>query len=440
MRGEAERVVGGAVAAPGEAPAVRVRRVEGAPVVSVRVWLDGGARVEGIPGLAYLTGRLLAEGTRRRSWRDIADHVEARGMMLRTFGSFESHGVAVDALADDWQEALELAAELVAEPAFPAERTAWAARQVTAELDSLADRPEVRTAWAFLEQIYAGHRRALPLQGTASALATLASADCAAFHLRALASGLRVTVAGVIDEEGVAARVEQLFATVGDATAEPLPTVPPAAPRPGGGRRVVELPAARDEGDDGGEGEAEDAGQAHLYLGHLTIDRRHDDFEALEVAAVVLGAGAGLTGRIPERIREREGLAYTATAHTTAGAGLDPGRLVVYVGTGVATVAAAETAARQELARLVADGPSAEEVGEAVAYLLGREPFHRETARQWADLLAEADHYRLPLDDPEWRRRRLERLTREEVAAAVARHLRPDDLDVTIGRPTEEGR
>lgn len=441
---------------------LQVRRVEATPVVAVRVWLPGGARVEAVPGLAYVTGRVLAEGTLRRSWREVADQVEARGMVLTTTGSFESHGLAVDALADDWRQALELAAEIVAEPAFPQERTAWAARQVAAELESLADQPEVRTAWAFLEQLYHPHRRALPLQGTADSLPGITPADCAAFHARGLAAGPRVTVAGLVDEEAVAARVEELFgelfaeisAGADDAAEEVAVDAAPAPPEGLAERRIVRLPPPGD-GDEGEEDEGDGdelhtddgavdtegdaaAGQAHLYLGHLTIERRHPDFEALEAAAVVLGAGAGLTGRIPERIREREGLAYAATAHTVAGAGFDPGRLVVYVGTGLGTVEAAEAAAREELARFVAEGPSEGEVADAVAYLLGRDPFRRETARQWADLLAEARHYRLPLDRPEWRRQRLERLTRDEVAAAVARHLRPDDLKVTVGLPAAE--
>jgi zinc protease len=439
---------------------LQVRRVEAAPVVAVRVWLPGGARVETVPGLAYVTGRALAEGTRRRSWREVADQVEARGMMLTTTGSFESHGLAVDALADDWREALALAAEIVAEPAFPQERIAWAARQAAAELESLADQPEVRTAWAFLEQLYHPHRRALPLQGTAEALLEITPADCAAFHAHGLAAGPRVTVAGLVDEEAVAAQVEELFPLADAAVEEVAIDAALALPAGLAQRRLVRLPPPGD-GDEGDAGEsaagsaAEDeasddeaaddavddaAGQAHLFLGHLTIERRHPDFEALEAAAVVLGAGAGLTGRIPERIREREGLAYTATAHTVAGAGFDPGRLVVYVGTGPGTVEAAEAAAREELARFVAHGPSEAEVSDAVAYLVGRDPFRRETARQWADLLAEARHYRLPLDRPEWRRERLERLTRDEVAAAVARHLRPDDLKVTIGLPAAEER
>src|SRR5579864_420304 len=71
----------------------RVRRVEGAPVVAVRLWLDAGARVESIPGQGLLTGRMLEEGTRRRDWRRIAADAEGRGMELSSFGAFEGHGV-----------------------------------------------------------------------------------------------------------------------------------------------------------------------------------------------------------------------------------------------------------------------------------------------------------------------------------------------------------
>jgi zinc protease len=89
----------------------------------------------------------------------------------------------------------------------------------------------------------------------------------------------------------------------------------------------------------------------------------------------------------------------------------------------------------EEIARLVDSGLTDRELEDARSYLLGREPFRRETARQWADILIEAEQYGLPLDDP-YRRvadlRALDRATCEEVAR---RHLRPGDLRVTIGVP-----
>jgi zinc protease len=180
-----------------------------------------------------------------------------------------------------------------------------------------------------------------------------------------------------------------------------------------------------------------DSEQAQLYLGQLTVERRHPDHDALALAAVVLGSGAGLSGRVPKRVREEEGLAYSASAQTVAGAGLDAGRLVLYCATSAATVERAEAAARQELERFVADGPEDEEVEDARAYLLGREPFRRETARQVADLLVRAEYLGLPMDRPAWRAECLRRVRRDDVAAAARRHLHPADLRVTVGLPSE---
>jgi zinc protease len=89
----------------------------------------------------------------------------------------------------------------------------------------------------------------------------------------------------------------------------------------------------------------------------------------------------------------------------------------------------------EEITRLVEDGIGEDELEEARAYLLGREPFRRETARQWADLLTEAAHYGMPLDDPDWRNAELNALDKPTVEAAARRHIRPQDLRVTVGMP-----
>lgn len=409
------------------APGLRVRRIDGAAVIAVRLWLRAGARYELKPGQALVTGRALAEGTHSRDWRRIAAEAEGRGMVLQSFGAFEGIGVSVDALAEDWELALEWAAELLLEPAFPADRCEWLAKQAAAELESLADQPDIKTGWEFLAQLYAPHPRCRPLLGTFDSLAALRPEDCAEFHARAQRHGVLGAVAGVIDEEAVGRKLASLLARAAPAV-DRLPE--PPAPAGAAYRATIETGA-------------ED--QAHLFLGHCTVPRRHPDYAALELAAVVLGSGAGLTGRIPSRIREREGLAYTAYAQTVAGAGIDPGRLVAYVGTAPSTVEQAERGVREELERFVAEGVTAAELEEARAYLLGREPFQRETARQWADLLIEAVQYDLPLDDPEHRGAELRAVDGERLEAAARAHLRPAELRATVGlpapgsAPSEEG-
>lgn len=397
----------------------RVKRVGETPIVAVRLWLRGGARHEALPGEALLTGRLLAEGTRRRSWREIATQAEDRGMVLQSFATYESIGVTVDAMAEDWREALDWVAELALEPSFPGDRLAWLRRQAWGELESLMDQPEVRTGRAFLEQLYHPHPYGRALQGDAESLRRVAAEGCAALHRRALDWGGLLVVTGLIDEEAVARRIGALFgALAGGAPALPEVAAPSGL---GAGHRTVAIAGETD--------------QAHLYAGHLTVPRRHPDTVALAVLAVILGAGAGMSGRLPARIREKEGLAYHVDVATYAGAGLDPGRLVTYAATSSETAPAAERAIREELERLLADGIDDVELEEARSYLIGRDPFRRETARQWADLLAEAEFYGLRTDRPEWVIEQLRALGRRDVEEAARRWIRPAELKVTVGRP-----
>ena len=404
-----------------DAPApFRVRRIEGAPVCALRLWLPGGCRNETVPGQAAVTGRMLSEGTAGKSWKQLAVELEERGASLSSFGTAESHGLMLDGLAHDWQWILELAAELLFESSFPEERCRWLRDQAGAELDSLADQPDVVTAWAFMDQLYRPHPACRPVLGTRDGLNRLRAADCRRFHRRAVERGGLLSVAGEIDEDAVSRRVLELFAPVLSCDRQEAEHMPP---EPVGGEPRREV--------DAGSGE-----QAHLFLGHLTVARSHDDVPALEALAVTLGAGSGLAGRIPNRIREREGLAYTAQAHTVSGAGRDPGRLVVYIGTSPDTVDRAEALAREELERFVADGVTDQELADARSYLLGREPFVRETARQWADLLCEALYFGLPLDDDDYLASRLATLDRERVNEVARRHLDPAALKVSVGLPT----
>ncbi len=405
------------------APIVRTRRVPGAPVVAVRALAPGGARLESAPAEALVCGRLLDEGSERRDWRRIAAEAEARGAVVSSWAGYESIGVSIDALAADWELALEWAAELLFEPAFPEERRALVARQAVAELEAQADQADLLTHRGFLAQLYSPHPRGRPLAGDAESPGRVAAAQCRRFHAESLERGVVVTVAGELDVPAAERLARRLFSNAGAPAGDAsfAPSAPPPPPPPAAGRGEVST-RARD--------------QAHLFVGQLSVPRGHPDFEALELAGVVLGSGALLTGRIPERIREREGLAYAAAADTVAGAGLDAGRMYVYVGAAPAALARAERAVVEELRRFRDQGPTGDEVESARAYLLGREPFRRETARQWADLAATAELYALPLEDPEWTAARIRALDRDQVAAAVARHLDPDRLTVTVGLPS----
>ena len=397
---------------------IRVRHVPGAPLVALRIVLPGGGRREPVPGQSLVSGRMLGEGTRRRSWSELAAAGEAVGLSSAGYGGLESHGFVADALSQHWERALELAAEQLFESSFPEDRLQWVRRHAAAELEAQADQADVITARAFLEVLYGEHPKGRPLQGSAESLARLTPESTRDFHAAAIAHGGWLFVAGEIDAEAVAAAATRHF---GDLAAPGSGRItPPPPPSPEARRRELRT-RAHD--------------QAHLFMGQLTVARAHADFVALEVAGVILGSGAGLSGRIPFRIRDREGLAFSASADTVSAAGLDAGRLIAYVGTAPENVARAEAGIRDELRRLLDDGVEQSEVDDARAYLLGREPFRRESARQWADLAAQGALLDLPVEDPQWRREQLEAVDRAAVERALRTHLDPDRLAVVVGLP-----
>jgi zinc protease len=397
---------------------IRCARAGNSTSVAIRVWLRGGMSSEGRPGLALLTGRMLAEGTPSRSWDRIATEAEALGMDISTFGGPEVIGVSIDALAEDWRQAAVWAADLALHSSFPDDRCGWVARQTVAELASLSEQPEVLTGWAFQEQLYAPHPWSRPLQGSRDSIEALSSEDCSIFHRESLARGCIVSVAGDIDPAEVEPLLEELFASAGDAAIQDELETPIGGAR----ERQVVLPVSD---------------QAHLLVGKLTVPVTDPDRVALELAAVVLGSGPGLAGRIPQRIREAEGLAYATHVATAAGAGLSPGRFVVYLGTAPQNVDRARRAVGEEVRRLLDDGFEPGELEEARLYLLGSEPFGRETARQVAVLRAQSCLYDMPVDQVGWLASKLEGLDSDAVAAAMERHLDPDSWVCTVGMPRE---
>ena len=365
-----------------------------------------------------MSGRLLSEGTRRRDFETIARVTEERGMALATFGTTEAQGVGVDALAEDWEFALEVLAEMVLESTFPEDRLEWVKRQTLTELGSLLDQGELRTRRRFLHQLYHPHPYGRFPQGTPETVTALTRQDCGSFHRQVLGWGGCLSVAGAIDEDRVQQHLEGLF--------EGLAGAPDSWP---------EVMEATGDGADRQHESLPSGEQAHLFVGHRTVSRNHPDMPALEVLGVVLGSGAGLSGRLPERIREREGLAYHVEVATAAGAGIDAGRMAAYIGTTPAMVEKAEASVREELDRLLQEGITATELADAKAYLEGRDPFRRETGRQWADLLTEAVLYGIPVDRPEWVGEVLRDLDLKTVNEVARRHLRPGDLRVTVGWP-----
>jgi len=145
----------------------------------------------------------------------------------------------------------------------------------------------------------------------------------------------------------------------------------------------------------------------------------------------ILGQYA-IGGRLGDRIRERQGMAYYAMSALDAN--LIPGPLFIRAGVNPANVQRALASIDEELARLAADGPTDREMRESTQYLIGSMPRNLETNAHIASFLQTGEFFGLGLDYDLRLPGLLRAVTRDDVLAA-ARTLDPAKAAVVVAGP-----
>ena len=106
----------GAVLLVAERPAI--------PIVLLRVYLPAGSAFDppDAPGLANLTAELLTRGTAQRSGPALDEAIEFVGGGLEVLAARDGATVSLSILKKDLGLGLDLLAEVLTRPAFPADR------------------------------------------------------------------------------------------------------------------------------------------------------------------------------------------------------------------------------------------------------------------------------------------------------------------------------
>jgi zinc protease len=149
----------------------------------------------------------------------------------------------------------------------------------------------------------------------------------------------------------------------------------------------------------------------------------------------ILGSGAGLTARIPRKLRDEQGLAYTTFASITSSAGIEPGKFLAYIGTSPENVDAAIDGFVAEIERMRTEPVLAQELADAKAYLTGSFVFSFETNAQVARFLIHAELFGLGFDYVERYPGYVEGVTAEAIRNAASTHLSTEDYVLVVGGP-----
>jgi zinc protease len=135
--------------------------------------------------------------------------------------------------------------------------------------------------------------------------------------------------------------------------------------------------------------------QADIILGFPGLARSSADFHPANVANLILGV-LGLSGRLGDSVRDKQGLAYYVYSSVRAGIGAGP--WVVRAGVNPANVDKAIAGIMDELTRLRQDPVSADELSEAQDYLTGSLALRLETNDGVASMLLNMETFNLGLD------------------------------------------
>lgn len=387
------------------------------PIVVVRVGVPAGAVHDPVdaPGVANLTAALLTRGTARRSGPELDRAIEFVGGRLEAGAGSDGATVSLSVLKKDLGLGLDLLAEALLQPAFPAEELARKVTDIQGALRRSEQSPETVAARELGRLIFPGHPYGRPAAGTIESVGRLTREQVTAFYRRHYRpDGANIVAVGDVTVAEI--RRELLQRLAGWTTpAAPVPPVPrPPLVGPAEERKI-----------------ARDLTQTTVLLGRPAIRQDDPDYFPLAVASYVLGGGSA--SRLYTRIREERGLAYAVYSS------LAPGRYgasyLVSLQTRTDGVEEAVRLAREEMARLGREPLAPRELAVAKSYLIGSFPLRLDTAGKLARFLGAVEESGLGLDYPERYKERIGRVTAADVQRVAAKYLDPATFsEVQVGR------
>ncbi len=394
------------------------------PLVSVNAFVRAGANRNPLrrPGLAALTSRLLDEGTEKYQADEISQMVENTGGSLSTFCEREISGISELVTSSELTLSLDLLQEMLLCPVFPDERFQRERQKVLSRLQAMGDDPQFVAANRLNSWVYHNSPLQYPVLGTEESVTDMKVEELRDFHGETFApeSTILVVVGDVTSRE-VAALCEERFSDWHHPQCR--------APLDPGLERREE--AILDEF-------FMDKEQITLFLGHLGIRRANPDYYALQVMDTILGSGPGFTSRIPRKLRDEQGLAYSTYSGISPSSGIDPGRFVAWITTSPENRQRALDGLMFEVNALIDNGITDQELAMAQDYLTGNFVFEFQSNVSVVQFLLGTELYDLGQDYAQRYPEIIREITREEVNRVARQYLDTVHYATVVVGPTHD--
>lgn len=267
------------------------------------VVLSGGlADPDDHHGAAQATAASLREGTKTRTSRQIAEQIDSLGASLAGGSGLSAAASTVTSsgLTDNLDQIMELFADIVLNPSFPAEEFNKYKTRAQAQLRSQRAQPNFLANEMFSRVMYGSHP-AGRVSLSAEAIQKLTPEVLRRFHsLHYKPNNSIFAIVGDVNPAEIVARLEKTFGSWpgGDVPHTSIPKVTEIGPAKI--HLIDRVPSV----------------QTSLTLGNLSIERTDPDYFALRVMDQVIGGGA--SARLFLNLRADKGYTYSAYSGLSA--------------------------------------------------------------------------------------------------------------------------
>jgi predicted Zn-dependent peptidase len=319
--------------------------------VSLGVWIGTGSRCESADqnGISHFIEHMVFKGTSNRSAEEIARSVDSIGGGLDAFTAKEMVSYNTKVLDEHLPLAFDVLADLVRNPLFREEDIEKEKGVILEELKMEVDNPEYLLHEVFCSNFWKDHPIGKPILGTKETVRKFDRQMIHDYYRQYYSpSNILITAAGNLNHDRLVELARQHFEDLA-VNGTLLPDRPPVPHA----RLVFRNKTSLE--------------QTHLYMGVPAYPFPHElRFPCYALNTVL---GGGMSSRLFQNIREKQGLAYAVYSELSMYR--DTGCMAIYAGTSVENAAKVVDSIVKELRELKENRVPDEELRRAKDHLKG---------------------------------------------------------------------
>jgi predicted Zn-dependent peptidase len=379
--------------------------------IAIGAWIASGSRLErgAERGIAHFLEHMLFKGTATRSAEQIAREVDSMGGNLDAFTTKELVSYNTKVLDEHLPKAWEILSDLVLNPTFDAKELEKEKGVILEELKMDFDNPEYLVHELFAKSVWKNHGLGQPIIGTKATIKGFDRDMLVDYHQRIYSpANIVVTAAGNLDHGRIVQLVEDRLGGMPAGRKLPKPKAP-----------TIEAPI---------QFKKKRIQQAHLYIGAPSHPIGHPTRFSSYVLNTILGGG--MSSRLFQNIRERQGLAYAVMSELMSYR--DSGCMAIYAGTSIETVERVVESVMEEFRSLKNDAVTGEELRRAKEHLKGSLMLSLESTGSRMSNLARQQIFFGRFFSMDEILEGIESVTAADVQARAAESFVPERLSLTV--------